>query len=217
LARTEEEWLTCGDTEAMLNALRDKAGDRKLRLFACALARRLASLTGVEQYARGLDAAEFTADGGERTEMRLCRRAINERLTAWFTREDRRRESTILLVGHAAMSENEFRDITRLLSWVRTSGRGDALRAELAESHRVVSDIFGNPFRPVTLDPSWLTSTVVTLARQMYDSRDFTAMPILADALQDAGCADDQVMTHCRGEGPHVRGCWVVDQCRGKA
>jgi hypothetical protein len=45
----------------------------------------------------------------------------------------------------------------------------------------------------------------------MYESREFSAMPILADALQDAGCNDDAVLDHCRGEGPHVRGCWVVD------
>ncbi|WP_088255672.1 hypothetical protein [Fimbriiglobus ruber] len=77
-------------------------------------------------------------------------------------------------------------------------------------------DIFGNKTCPVSFDPSWLTSTVTTLARQMYDSRDFSLMPILADALQDSGCCDDQVLSHCRGPGPHVRGCWVVDGCLGK-
>jgi hypothetical protein len=68
----------------------------------------------------------------------------------------------------------------------------------------------------VTLDPSLITSTAIVLARRMYDSRDFSAMPILADALQDAGCADEAVLSHCRGEGPHVRGCWVVDLLLGK-
>jgi hypothetical protein len=62
----------------------------------------------------------------------------------------------------------------------------------------------------------WLTSTVTDIARQMYDSRDFTAMPILADALQDAGCENADILTHCRGPGPHVRGCWVVDFVLGK-
>jgi hypothetical protein len=72
-------------------------------------------------------------------------------------------------------------------------------------------DIFGNPFRPVTFDPVWLTSTVMAIAAGMYESRDFSPMPILADALQDAGCDSDDILTHCRGDGPHVRGCWVVD------
>ncbi|OWK43679.1 hypothetical protein [Fimbriiglobus ruber] len=77
-------------------------------------------------------------------------------------------------------------------------------------------DIVGNPFCPVSFDPSWFTSTVTTLAQQMYDTRDFSLMPILADALQDAGCDDDQVLSHCRGPEPHVRGCFVVDACLGK-
>ena len=65
-------------------------------------------------------------------------------------------------------------------------------------------------------DPAWRTSTALALARQMYESRDFAAMPILADALQDAGCDSDIVLSHCRGDGPHVRGCWVVDAILGK-
>ncbi|WP_239465862.1 hypothetical protein [Gemmata sp. SH-PL17] len=64
--------------------------------------------------------------------------------------------------------------------------------------------------------PNWHTDTAVTLASQMYESRDFSAMPILADALQDAGCNDDRILDHCRGPGPHVRGCWVVDLLLGK-
>jgi hypothetical protein len=78
-----------------------------------------------------------------------------------------------------------------------------------------VRDIF--PFRPVTFSSEWRTSTVTTLAQQMYDSRDFSAMPILADAIQDAGCSDEAILTHCRGPGPHVRGCHAVDAILGKA
>ena len=81
----------------------------------------------------------------------------------------------------------------------------------------VIREIFGNPFRPVVFCLEWRTDTAVALARQMYESRDFGAMPILADALQDAGCDNDDILTHCRGEGPHVRGCWVVDLILGKS
>jgi|GEM_PF-5757293 len=81
----------------------------------------------------------------------------------------------------------------------------------------IIRDIFGNPFRPVAFSPEWRTSTVVSLARGMYDSRDFSAMPILADALQDAGCEQAEILDHCRGSGPHVRGCWVVDLALGKS
>ncbi|AWM42247.1 hypothetical protein C1280_14260 [Gemmata obscuriglobus] len=77
-------------------------------------------------------------------------------------------------------------------------------------------DIFGNPFRPVTFSLEWRTETTVALAAQMYESRDFSVMPILADALQDAGCDSADILDHCRGSGPHVRGCWVVDLVLGK-
>ncbi|OWK42399.1 hypothetical protein FRUB_04477 [Fimbriiglobus ruber] len=79
-----------------------------------------------------------------------------------------------------------------------------------------MNDIFGVPFRPISFAPSWQTPAITTLSQQMYDSRNFSLMPILADALQDSGCCDDQVLSHCRGPGPHVRGCWVVDAILGK-
>ncbi|WP_232069622.1 hypothetical protein [Gemmata massiliana] len=104
--------------------------------------------------------------------------------------------------------------------------RKDEDREERFDHHSYVSarwiqanllrDIFGNPFRPAAFSPSWRTSTVIALAAQMYESRDFGAMPILADALQDAGCDSADVLDHCRGEGPHVRGCWLVDLVLGK-
>jgi hypothetical protein len=80
----------------------------------------------------------------------------------------------------------------------------------------LVRCVFGNPCRPVAHDPSGLAITVLALARHMYDSRDFSAMPILADALQDAGCDNPDVLAHCRGGGPHVRGDEVVDLLFGK-
>ena len=86
--------------------------------------------------------------------------------------------------------------------------------AEMANRLRC---IVGNPFCPETLDPAWLTSTVVALARGIYDDRAFDRLPILADALQDAGCDNDDILNHCRDAGPHVRGCWVVDLVLGKS
>jgi hypothetical protein len=80
----------------------------------------------------------------------------------------------------------------------------------------VLDCVFGIPFRPITLNPSWLTSTVVSLAQQMYDSRDFSAMPILADALQDANCDNADILNHCRSATVHTRGCWTLDLVLGK-
>jgi hypothetical protein len=80
-----------------------------------------------------------------------------------------------------------------------------------------IQDVFGNPFRPVTFDPSCRTSTILTLAAGIYADRAFDRLPILADALQDAGCDNLDILNHCRGGGVHVRGCWVVDQLLGKS
>lgn len=83
----------------------------------------------------------------------------------------------------------------------------------LANAYR---DVFPNPFVPLEWNPEWFTSTVRGLAAHMYESREFSAMPILGDALQDAGCDHDLILGHCRGTKPHARGCWVVDAILGK-
>ncbi|MCE9568122.1 MAG: hypothetical protein K8U57_39470 [Planctomycetes bacterium] len=88
---------------------------------------------------------------------------------------------------------------------------------EAAAQAALCRDIFGNPFRPVVADPAWLTTTVVALATGIYTDRAFDRMPILADALQDAGCDTPAVLNHCRADNIHVRGCWVVDLILGKS
>jgi hypothetical protein len=73
-------------------------------------------------------------------------------------------------------------------------------------------EVFGNPFRNVTIDNPWCTSnTVLSLAQAIYDERAFDRVPVLADALEDAGCDSWNILNHCRQPGEHVRGCWVVD------
>jgi hypothetical protein len=80
-----------------------------------------------------------------------------------------------------------------------------------------IRDIFGPlPFRPVVLDPRWRTSTVIDLATAIYEEIAFDRLPILSDALMDAGCDSDEMIKHCRSDWPHVRGCWVVDLCLGR-
>jgi hypothetical protein len=86
---------------------------------------------------------------------------------------------------------------------------------------RLLRDIFGPlPFRAIALDPAWLTwnhATVHAIAGRIYDERTFHDLPILADALEDAGCTDPDILAHCRQGGEHVRGCWVVDLILGKS
>jgi hypothetical protein len=108
--------------------------------------------------------------------------------------------------------EQEWRDFTKhpaAQAWDQAwRGETAAVHGQLASLMRCV---YGNPFRPVTLDPSWLTATVTCLAQAIYADRAFDRLPILADALEDAGCTNQDILAHCRSGGEHVRGCWVVD------
>ena len=87
---------------------------------------------------------------------------------------------------------------------------------ENGNGDNMLREVIGQPLPPGYLLIAVAHDTAVSLARQMYESRNFTAMPILADALQDAGCDNEDILAHCRGDGPHVRGCWVVDLVLGR-
>jgi hypothetical protein len=100
--------------------------------------------------------------------------------------------------------------------WPATGELHRGCPVELAAQAELMRDIFGNPFREVVFDPAWCTSDVLAMAQAMYSNRDFSAMPILADALQDAGCDEEDILSHCREDREHVRGCWVVDLVLGK-
>lgn len=127
------------------------------------------------------------------------------------------------LMYHAGMAAYRVITLTPKISYVinavpttfHASKSADRQAEDKAQTE-LLRDIFGKPFRPVTLNSSWLTSTVATLARQMYDNRDFSAMLILADALQDAGCENAAILDHCRSGSGHVRGCFVVDRLLDK-
>jgi hypothetical protein len=87
----------------------------------------------------------------------------------------------------------------------------------------LLNEMFGNPFRPAGVDRSWLTPTVLALARAAYDERELHSaevgparLAVLSDALEEAGCTDTDLLSHLRSPGPHVRGCWVVDLLLGK-
>ncbi len=90
----------------------------------------------------------------------------------------------------------------------------------------LIHDIFGNPFRPVARDLNWLAwngGTVTKIAKAIYDERELPSghldparLAILADALEEAGCNDTDILAHCRSDGPHVRGCWLIDLLLGK-
>jgi hypothetical protein len=193
---TEAEWLACPNPLAMLDFLRSVVSDRKLRLFACAW------FSGGSRWA---EVADIVAIGEQYADSTASREGIEDARNRAL--RNSARQCVVVTVAD---------DIARNLS-PTFSHEFACTETHLDRCSNHFRDIFGNPFRPVTFTPEWRTSTAVALARQMYESRDFAAMPILADALQDAGCDNDDILAHCRDETkPHVRGCWVVDLVLGK-
>lgn len=90
------------------------------------------------------------------------------------------------------------------------------IRGEQAQQTVLLRDIAGNPFRPVAVERTWLVARpgVRQLAEALYAERRFADLPVLGDALEEAGCTDAALLSHCRGAGPHVRGCWALDVLR---
>jgi hypothetical protein len=93
-----------------------------------------------------------------------------------------------------------------------------AVTGEEKQQVRLAHCIFGNPFRPVAFSPAWRSETAVALATGIYAERAFDRLPILADALEEAGCDHADILAHCRDpKAIHARGCWVVDLVLGKS
>jgi hypothetical protein len=206
---TEAEWLACDDATPMLAYVQQAASERRLLLLACACCEQARPYYG-DTAGSVVRFMGLSADG-----------VAGVRPLAEFDWElapvhpvDAVFYSVMTLNGRGFFAE-AVRSLDR---WVDECVRADAesLKVPVSrmggwETKAVVRCIMGNPFRPVAFDPAWRTSTVVALADQMDQSRDFGAAPILADALQDAGCDVPDILDHCRGDGPHVRGCWVID------
>jgi hypothetical protein len=213
---TEEEWFACKKPERMIEFLHGDAlntlPERRCRLLCVAGCRRLPRLFLSGACDTALNAAERYADGAATSdELYDAYRELGSR--SFVTRGVGPAEAMYAFEAVQRACEREhaasaWRAVIALQHAARV-GQRDAAAVMLAA---LVRDIFGNPFRSVTFDPGWRTDTAVSLARQMYEGREFSAMPILADALQDAGCDCDAILDHCRdAHARHVRGCWVVD------
>jgi len=213
---TEWEWVKIEAPWGMIGFLRGQPSDRKLRLFACACCRRLWHLLANHQCRRAVEVSERFADGlASRAELAEAYVAAKESEGPITLGSHRRSASYFAAVSCASETEDWFpktADCTQLLSPYRE----DARRDQISFLHDILGPL---PFRPVTLNPAWLTwngGAIPMLAQSIYDERAFDRMPALADALVEAGCTNKDVLTHCRGGGNHVRGCWVVDLLLGK-
>jgi hypothetical protein len=191
---TEAEWRAATGLTPMLEFLRDRASERKLRLWVVACCHHVWHHT----------------HESDRKVVELAAQFADSLVTAKELAREVKASDKAVVLGNQFLGRRYARGAARpaIRQGVLFIADGPYHPAHLRQ---LLRDIVGNPFRPVEVAPEWRTDAALSLARQMYESRDFSLMPILADALQDAGCEDEDVLNHCRGPGPHVRGCWVVD------
>jgi hypothetical protein len=208
---TEQEWLACSDPAPMLEFLRGKASDRKLRLFACACCRCIWHLLPDRRSRKAVEASERFADGLITLEKLQFVRGDARWAANVASRKSDDSEGVKWIVAHLTEP-----DVYRVLFAVWPASYLGGREIQYTLQCTLLRDVFGNPFRPITPNPHWLTPNVVSLAQAIYDDRAFDRMPELADALHEAGCRNDEILSHCRGPGPHVRGCWGVDIIIGK-
>lgn len=252
---TEEEWLACEEPQPMLEFLRGKVSDRKLRLFGCACCRRIWHHLVDERNHHAVDVAERYADGLDQDDARRSaeEHAETVRLAAQAAYDAEVNESTYaesdeviaagwtLLIAvdaaaaarstalssadsaarqtsNAAYTAQEW-DV-QATRWRAGKGRGNENTLDFNEKVKqaaLLRCIFGPLlFRSIILDPSWRTSTVTSLATAIYEERAFDRLPILADALEDCGCSNQEVLSHLRSGAEHTKGCWPLDLVLGK-
>ena len=187
---TKKEWPTCQGPLKMLAHLKGRASERKFRLFVAA--------------GWGCRCA---AD-------KTIRRRVN-RVVLWTEQMADGAYKGKLDGGDWIQLGEDAVDAATTTARLITGTR-EACMIPRREQADLIRDIFGDPFRPVAVDPAWLTTDVLVLARGIYAEKAFDRMPILADALQDAGCTNDDILNHCRDQSRvHVRGCWAVDLLLG--
>lgn len=226
----------------MLAFLGGKTSHRKLRLSACACCRDIWHLLSDERSRKAVGVAERFSDGlatedelvavraeawdavgaagdqMERNGAGAVAKAVTEDAT-WDAMPD----AAICAANAAAWNASKGVAGKNVMAFAAAKDAGRA--AAKAKQALLLRDIFGNPFRhPPKIDSTWLTSDALALAQITYEDTelrggelDFARLAVLAETLEDAGCTDQQILSHLRGPGPHIRGCHVLDALLGKS
>jgi hypothetical protein len=236
---TEEEWLACDDPTKMLNSPLPQISPRKLRLFGIACVRRIAWLLKDTRTKVVLAAAEAFADGLIASKdavvveeagagaVAVAYEALSQAAKDWWNAYE---PTSLPPEGAAECTAGQAAAVTLALWAPATWGALEAARhaakatasrrwAERAAQAALFRDIV-KKFRKSQVNLNvlaWNDGAVCKMAQAVYDARAFDRLPLLADALEDAGCDDADILSHCRTPGEHVRGCWVVDLLLGKS
>lgn len=217
---TEAEWDACTDVEDMLEFVQDhgQTRDRKLRLFAVTCCRRVWELLNHIEKDAVILMERFLEEQAGEPERAAAFEAVREQVPAFYGSDD------FPVAQDLLDRDARFAAEAVLLLLPADPRLGDSEKKAWCD---LVRDIFGpRPFKPLTVDPSvlrWNDRAVVKLAQAAYDNRhpkrgtlDNIRLAVLADALEEAGCADQEILSHCRSRNDHVRGCWVIDLLLGK-
>jgi hypothetical protein len=208
---TEAEWLTEGEVWELAQGTLPLVGERQRRLAACAVLRRVWRRLFDERARAAVVASERFADGRLTPDELAAAAAAAEEVAAAFAADHGEtdfigQETAMALRGAAYLARGAYLEAV-FGAWYAA---GDDERRAMARDLR---DVFGNPFRAARLAPGVLASNggaVGKIARAIHEAQRFEDLPVLADAIEEAGCADADVLAHCRGGGGHVRGCWVI-------
>lgn len=227
---TEAEWLVCEEPEIPLLYLMDsEVGNRKLRLFGCACVRRVWCDLGDDRLRRSLEVAERFADGlatpRQLASARMIAQGLCEGIGDIIADHGPMAVAAICAQGVSGFTVAES---TGAVAAEARSDEGASWASAHEQEQRaqagILRDIFGNPFKPVVIEEAWLTPAIIMLAQAAYDTRklpvgslDPNCLVVLADALEETGCANEDVLGHLRQAGQvHFRGCWVIDLILGK-
>jgi hypothetical protein len=218
---TQDQWLKSANPEAMFRHLRARASDRKLRLFMCACCRRAWAFAKDERLKEILPLIEGFADGTVKDRERGRAHRIGGEVLQTASSPASCLGAQLWNAARKNLDRTDYdfgESAAAAFGWA--AGNGPvffaAKEAESAQQAALVRDIFGNPFRKAKFNKKWRTDTVLAIARRAYDAHEFGALPILADALQDAGCDSEDLLNHLRDtSAAHVRGCWALDLVLG--
>ena len=239
LWHAEQAWRAATSCSELL-AVETDISDRKWRLFAIACVRKVLALCPEPWHREAFEQTEIIVDGPSPGAPCKGIPEVWEGYSwlehwsiwdTWYPRpnsprpspspEERAAENALIYLAHWPEGKNARHPTFQNVLLALAPGDG-ADAAQKREEHDgrftdVLDEIAGDPFGWIDFDPNWRTFNAMCLARTIYATQDYSLMPILADALQDAGYDVDDILNHCRAPGAHMRGCWVVDLVLGKA
>jgi hypothetical protein len=219
---TEQQWLVATYPLGVIHYLGAKASERKRNLFAAACFRRIWHLLPGPRCQEAVVILERFADGlASAEDLTGARQRAFEDLALVHNPDGNKHPSEIACVAVSSdVLLDMVMDAAEATAWVHVGMPAAISGPEEQAQCCLIRDVFGNPFKMPSIDSTWLArhgGTIPKIAQAIYEDRAFDHLPILADALEDAGCTDAAILDHCRQPGEHVRGCWVVDLLLGKS